>query len=732
MQPSKIGTDAEKKPALKIAWPAPAARPAAEGAEAADSRGVPELERLISITLARFVDLPAERIDAEISMTLRLIVELCGFDSCSLLLLTSDKGEARVTHGYHAEGMEPLPPSLPFRGGFPWTCENILRGHLVCVSSLGELPPEAALDRQRFESMGVQAFLAIPVYVRHSVEYVITAHGMRRDMSWREESILLLCQAGEVFVHALNRLSNERVVELRLQFDRFLSGLSVRLLNVAPERLDLEISAALQQTRALLQFDRLAVAALSENGEGMLLTHCCHGEGSAGIDPNTELPLAPWTREKLMRGDLVCFTEPCDTAPDSGVERPGWLGKGAQSSLAVPVLVAGKVELLLLADDLVAGRQLPKDLISQLRLAGEILANALLHRKLEAQCSCSSAEIERLKGELRLEPHYLQAELMSCQRHEQIIGQSAPLIETLLLAEKVAPTDSTVLITGETGTGKELIAQVIQSLGTRRGKPMVKVNCASLPAALVESELFGREKGAYTGALTRQPGRFEVADGGTIFLDEIAEMSLELQAKLLRVLQEGEFERLGSTKTIKVDVRVIAATNRNLAEEVTKGRFREDLYYRINVFKIEVPPLRERIEDIPLLVWAFVNEFSEKMGKKINKIAKQEMTSLQRYPWPGNVRELRNVIEHAVIVAADDRLQVRLPEKGRGDGETGIVTLAECETRHIQEVLRFTNGRIKGKGGAAELLGLNPSTLYSRMQKAGIATRVPAKDEISP
>lgn len=730
MQPSRVGTETETKlPAVKLAWPAPAVSPAPEGAGCAGK--VQELEQLISITLARFVDLPADRIDAEIEATLRLIVELCGFDRCSLQILADDKNEARATHAYHAEGVEALPLSCAFRSCFPWTCENILQGHIVCVSRLGELPPEAALDRQRLESMGVQSFLAIPIYLGDSVKYFVAAHQVVSGRSWREESILLLCQAGEVFVHALERLRNERVVESRLQFDRFISGLSIRLLNVAPERLDPEIVEALQQIRALLQFDRLAVAAFTPDQDAIVMTHCCHGEGAAGSDGITAVTLAPWTREKLMRGDLIWFSDPGKMAPDAVSDRPGWLGKGAKASLAVPILVRGKVELLLAAEDLVAGRQPENDLVSQLRLAGEILANALVRRKLEAQCTLSCAEIERLKGKLHLESQYPQAEAMSSPRHEQIIGQSAPLIGTLLLAEKVAPTDSTVLISGETGTGKELIAQVIQGLGTRRNKPMVKVNCASLPAALVESELFGREKGAYTGALTRQSGRFEIADGGTIFLDEIAEMSLELQAKLLRVLQEGEFERLGSTKTIKVDVRVIAATNRNLAEEVRKRRFREDLYYRINVFQIVVPPLRERVEDIPLLVWAFVNEFSEKMGKKINKIAKQEMTALQRYSWPGNVRELRNVIEHAVIVAADDRLQVRLPEKVR-DEDCGIVTLAECENRHIQEVLRLTNGRIKGKGGAAELLGLNPSTLYSRMQKSGIATRVQGKDEMSP
>ena len=228
----------------------------------------------------------------------------------------------------------------------------------------------------------------------------------------------------------------------------------------------------------------------------------------------------------------------------------------------------------------------------------------------------------------------------------------------LRLAEQVAPTDSSVLIRGETGSGKELFAQAIHRLSSRSKHLMVKVNCAALPSGLVESELFGREKGAYTGALTRQVGRFEVADGSTLFLDEVGELTLEVQAKLLRVLEAGEFERLGSPKTVKVDVRLIAATNRDLLEEVRKGRFREDLYYRLNVFPIRVPPLRERAEDIPQLVWTFLEEFCSRMGKRITQVPRRTMEALQRYPWPGNVRELRNVVEHGAIVTNGETLKV--------------------------------------------------------------------------
>jgi transcriptional regulator with GAF, ATPase, and Fis domain len=288
--------------------------------------------------------------------------------------------------------------------------------------------------------------------------------------------------------------------------------------------------------------------------------------------------------------------------------------------------------------------------------------------------------------------------------------------------DQVAPTAATVLVYGETGTGKELVAQAIHNDSPRRDKLMVKVNCASLPSSLVESELFGRERGAYTGALTRQVGRFELADGSTLFLDEISELSLELQAKLLRVLQEGEFERLGSPKTIKVDVRVIAATNRNLLDEVKKGTFREDLYYRLNVFPICVPPLRERLEDVPMLVWEFVRQFNEKMGKRIHRISKKEMAAFQSYSWPGNIRELRNVIEYGAIISTGDELRVKLPEN-TVDGACPRLTLDEMERRHIVDILRQTGWRMKGEGGAAKILGINPATLYSRMKKLGISSQ---------
>jgi DNA-binding NtrC family response regulator len=328
-------------------------------------------------------------------------------------------------------------------------------------------------------------------------------------------------------------------------------------------------------------------------------------------------------------------------------------------------------------------------------------------------------EIEQLKARLERENIYLQEEIKLLSEHSDVVGQSQAMKKVLAQVEQVAQTDSTVLILGETGTGKELLARSIHKLSRRKDRPLVTVNCASLPPTLIESELFGREKGAYTGALTKMIGRFEIADGSTLFLDEIGEIPLELQSKLLRVLEEGNFERLGSTKTLHVDVRIIAATNRDIAREVKEGRFRTDLYYRLNVFPIVIPPLRERPEDIPLMVWTFVKEFQKKMGKEIENIPKKSIESLQSFSWPGNVRELRNVLEHAMIVSSGKTLVVQAP-KPTSSETPGARNLEDMERRHIVSVLERNGWRVGGKGGAAEVLGLKRSTLYSKMKKLGI------------
>ncbi len=345
--------------------------------------------------------------------------------------------------------------------------------------------------------------------------------------------------------------------------------------------------------------------------------------------------------------------------------------------------------------------------------------NELERQAVELRTALS--EIKTLKDQLEAENIYFRQEFKRKHQHDHIVGQSDGLKHVLYRAEQVAPTNTTVLILGETGTGKELIAAAIHNMSPRRDRPLITVNCAALPANLIESELFGREKGAFTGADTRQVGRFEIANGSTLCLDEIGELPLETQPKLLRVIQHNEFERLGSSHTIKVDARIVATTNRNLEEEVRKGRFRQDLYYRLNVFPITVPPLRERKEDIPLMVQAFIERYARKLGKQITSIQKETMKALQGYPWPGNVRELESVLERAVILCPGpvlhlaDKLEFfSLPLS------SPMRTLEETERNQILKILSETRWRIEGRDGAAAILGLHPSTLRARMHKLGI------------
>jgi PAS domain S-box-containing protein len=331
-------------------------------------------------------------------------------------------------------------------------------------------------------------------------------------------------------------------------------------------------------------------------------------------------------------------------------------------------------------------------------------------------------ELHQLKNQLEAENIYLQQELQRDEKFGEIVGQSDAIKYVLFKIMQVAPTDSTVLITGETGTGKELVARAIHGASMRKDRVLIKVNCGALSPTLIESELFGHEKGAFTGAIGRKQGRFELANGGTIFLDEIGELPPELQVKLLRVIQESEFERIGGTKTIKVDVRIIAATNRNLEAEVEQGGFREDLWYRLNVYPITIPPLRQRKEDIPLLVEHFCRTYAKKFGKTISSISPRAMQSLQAHSWPGNVRELANVIERAVIHTQGGVLQVdeRFDQVVTA---TPTQTLEDVERDYIVRTLENTGWRVEGQYGAAKILGLNPSTLRTRMLKLGIQRR---------
>ena len=339
-------------------------------------------------------------------------------------------------------------------------------------------------------------------------------------------------------------------------------------------------------------------------------------------------------------------------------------------------------------------------------------------------------DLKQANQRLLDENYYLKEEIKLEHNFENMIGASKKFKEVLFKIEQVAVTDATVLVQGESGTGKELLARAIHRISQRKDQPLMKINCAALPSELIESELFGHEKGAFTGAINGRKGRFELAHKGTIFLDEIGELPLELQSKLLRVIQEGEFERLGSENTIKVDVRIIAATNRNLEEAIKKNQFREDLYYRLNVFPIYAPSLRQREEDIPILVNHFLKKYEGPLGHTINKVPKAVMQRLTKYNWPGNIRELENIIQRSIITSTSNILKIGPWFEKQSDPlkETPLA-LTELERSHIIKVLKSTNWRVSGKKGAAEKLQINPKTLYSRLEKLGI--KRPSSSDIS-
>jgi transcriptional regulator with GAF, ATPase, and Fis domain len=385
--------------------------------------------------------------------------------------------------------------------------------------------------------------------------------------------------------------------------------------------------------------------------------------------------------------------------------------EGAKAGAVFPLFVGDDLTgfLFLLTDRLLAAEEVQYLEVFAIQ-AASIIRSARLY-----------LEVERLRDHLALENAYLEEAVREEAGFAEIVGASPVLDDLIRLIRQVAPTDSTVLLCGETGTGKELVARAIHGASRRVGHPLIKVNCGGLTPGLVDSELFGHERGSFTGATQRRIGRFELADRGTLFLDEVAELPPETQVKLLRVLQEREFERVGGERTLRVDVRLIAATHRDLDQEVAAGRFRSDLYYRLNVFPIVIPPLRERPEDIGPLAQHFVTQFSRRLGKSLTGISRGSFARLNRYPWPGNIRELQNVIERACVLATGPIVDVPEPALGATRAASWNPSkLEDAERSHILRTLEQTGWRVEGEGGAADLLGLRPSTLRSRLQKLGI------------
>jgi formate hydrogenlyase transcriptional activator len=518
----------------------------------------------------------------------------------------------------------------------------------------------------------------------------------------------------------LSEVSAEELVA----FERMLADLSARFANVSAEQVEIEIHAALIMLRQFLGFERSTFGEFQEDGSLVVLS----STAVEGFEPTPIGPLPAqlaWFIGQLGSGQTIVIPNTAvDLPPEAGAEAEYCRKTGLVSQLTIPLRIGGRIVGAIAFSAHQKTRDWPADLIARLKLVGEVFAQALARKREQEKLLTAMAEIGALKGRLERENAYLR-EVAQVRPLQGLVSHSAGFLRIIEEVGEVAKTSSTVLLLGETGSGKEVLAQAIHDASARKDRPMIKVNCAALPTSLIESELFGREKGAFTGALARQPGRFEIADGSTIFLDEVGELPLELQSKLLRVLQEGEFERLGGTKTIRVDARVIAATNRPLAQAVKEGKFREDLFYRLDVFRIEVPPLRERREDIPTLSWTFVKEFSNSMGKPIEEIADESMFALREYQWPGNVRELRNVIERAMILSHGPTLHIKLSHATPRPSAIKLTagSLDEAERAIILQAVEQCNWRIRGSNGAAALLDIKPTTLESRIKKLGLVQK---------
>lgn len=630
-----------------------------------------QFDVLLSEVSGRFAHLPTAQIDSEIESALRLSGESLGIDRCTLFELSDAEGQFRATHGWLAAGVAASPSVIPAID-FSCASDRLLGGEINRFTTPEDLPIPATPETECRLPSALKAQLIVPLQVGGTVFGAIAFCCLRSGRDWPDQLVQRLRLLADVFANALMR----RKTEERLLAERRFSETVIESMPGFFFMLD-------EQGRYFRWNKKL------ERLMGYPASEMFNRPAGFRVSPEDRPRIAAAMEEAFRNG--------------YGSLEYNFI---AQDGSAIPyyanarsVRIDGRNYLVCMAID-ISGRK---------RAEGALL-DAL-------------SEIKQLKEQLRAECTYLQEEIKLEHNFENIVGQSEPIRYVLFNIEQVAPTKVTVLILGETGTGKELVARAIHSASPRKNRPLVKVDCASLPSNLIESELFGHERGAFTSAHERRVGRFELANGGTIFLDEIGELPLNLQSKLLRVIQDGEFERLGSSQSIKVDVRIIAATNRRLEEEVRAKSFREDLWYRLNVFPISVPPLRDRRDDIPLLANFFVAKFGKKLGKSIRAVPPEVMASLRRHSWPGNIRELENVIERAVICTQGNLLT--LADQPHASvtacpGAPARKRLVDLEREHILQTLREHRWQVEGTEGAAAALGLNPSTLRGRMRKLGI------------
>ena len=653
---------------------------------------------------------------------LKLAVDYLDVDRGVLSEFLDNKSEHKVMLIYNRPGVHKIHLSELGRT-IPDFSRRIKSGRVTYFPPATRIPQEWGPERKYIQNTGLKAHIGLPIEVGDEIVGCLIFATFREGREWPRDLREKLKLLAEIFSNALSRKKAHIKVRESLKLQELISSISTRFLNLPPIQVNQELAIAMKEITEYFDIDRLSLF-MSQNfarGEAFRLTHFWSRYEDEMDKKREEFKSFdfPYISKKIMKEGHFAFSKLDDFPENAWIDRQNIIRARTKSTLAIPLIFSNNTEGVLSFDTLSREKKWTPRMISEAKIIAQIFTNVLSRQKADLHLRNAYEEIQRLKVKLEKENILLRKEIELQHAHEAFLGRSKAVMNVLEQVEKVAAMDTSVLVLGETGTGKDLLAHEIHRLSLRKDKTMIRVNCASLPASLVENELFGHEKGAFTGAVSTQLGRFEVADGGTVFLDEIGEMPLEVQAKLLRVLQDSCFERLGSTKTISVNVRVIAATNRNLSEEIKKGKFRQDLYYRLSVFPIFIPPLRERGEDIRILAFKFVEEFSKSMGKEIKKIPQKTIDLLQNYSWPGNVRELRNVIEHSMILSSGSELNIKLPPEA--GGETPLrASLEEIERRHILNVLNSTRWHVKGKNGAADILKMNPSTLYSRMKKLGI------------
>jgi formate hydrogenlyase transcriptional activator len=531
-----------------------------------------------------------------------------------------------------------------------------------------------------------------------------------------------------------NCLSGVERSEDLVHFERLLSEVSAKYINMPIEEIEITIKNDFGRLASLLGGDSCNFHLFDqERQDWMTLYHSSEplflwARHEEFADELKEIIRHPDFLDKMQymfehwaRGEYaIC---PCPDKHSKKAQRMEQFvfAHGIRSFVSVPIFAAGACVGAIVVAAHRSTPLWPYDITARIRLFGEVLANALVRKQSEETLRNALSEVQRLKDRLEADYTYLTEEINLEHGFPEVVGKSQALREILVRVKQVAPTHATVLLSGETGTGKGVIARAIHNASTRSHRPLIQVNCASLAPGLVESELFGHEKGAFTGAVARRIGRFEMANETTLFLDEIGDLPLDLQAKLLRVLQDGEFERVGGTVTIRTDVRVIAATNKDLQEEVDCRRFRSDLWYRLSVFPICVPPLRERVGDIPLLVSHFVSKHQKRIGKRFDTISQNDMKALQNYLWPGNIRELENFIERAIIISPNGNLQLEIPALAQPKYFLVERTrFQEFERKCLLDALIKTDWKIEGPCGAASMMGLTPTTFRRHLKKLGI------------